>query len=303
MKASFIVFNRNKAGWVGRSVAGALKQTYPCEILIEDFASTDDSRAEIEHAIENTPKGNKDSRVEFTKNDAPTESTMRKVNEAIISMAQRAKGEWIFHSSSDDYSLPDRVRVCMNEIAKKECVGVATTMFFAKPGETISMQTPVSGFPLSTGYVRASEGITKLAYGSTIWAYKRDWLLNIGSAGDSTADVYYGFLASLDKGYYVIANPQHVHVYHEGMDNIGFGGRLKAAERSGDKATILRINELNHFQLMELYLSTAAKAFEKYPLAHQEDKTAVLNMILAQAGGWLSARKALHAEKITPDIL
>lgn len=303
MKCSFIVFNRNKAGYVGKAVAGALKQTYPCEILIEDFASTDDSRAEIEHAISSTLLGNKDSTVDFTKNDAPTVSSMRKVNEAIISMAERAKGEWIFHSSSDDYSLSERVRLCMNAVSQNPCVGVATTMFFVKPGEEITMETPISGFPRQSGYVQAATGLTNLAYGSTIWAYKRDWLLKMGSAGDSTADVYYGFLASLDKGYYVVANPQHVHVQHEDLDNIGFGGRLKAAEKSGDQETILRINELNRFQLMELYLHTASSAAEKYPLAHEGDKTAVLNMVIAQAAGWCQARQALHEAKVTPGIL
>src|SRR3990167_2052528 len=100
-------------------------------------------------------------------------------------------------------------------------------MHFLESGQELQGQVPVSGFPQTTGYVAAGEGLLKLAYGSTIAGYRRGFLLWVGEQNDSTPDVYWGFLAALDKGFYVVANPQHVHCTHADVQNTGFQGRMK----------------------------------------------------------------------------
>lgn len=297
MRPAFIINNRNKGKFVYRCVAGALAQTHPCDIFIADFGSTDNSRAEIERALAEI-KLSSQHKVEYVKNDDPTEASMSAVNHAIAWMVDQVPNEWIFQCSSDDYSLPDRVRVCMEVAKKYSCAGIATTMRFEAPGRP--EHNALSGYPTESGYVSAGLGLMRLAYGSTIWGYRRDFLKKVGLNVPCTLDVYLGYLAALDKGYYVVANPQHVHYMAADNENIGFQGKMRAAEESGDKATITRINELNRFQLFELYLLTKIRQQELYPMAHQDEQNALLSMMLSQAHGWYTERKLLHEQKVTP---
>ena len=304
MKPAFIINNRNKEKHVFRCVAAALAQSWPCEIIIADFASTDDSRSEIKRALA-LPKA-ADHEVRYIEKDEPTVASMLAVNRAIKWMCEQTKAEWIFQCSSDDYSLPDRVKVCMLAIEKlksegRDLSGIATTMRFENPEKPDEIA--LSGYPTEDGYISGGIGIQRLAYGSTIWAYKREFLEKVGLDVPCTLDVYLGYLASLDKGYYVIANPQHVHYMALDEENIGFQGKMRAAEKAGDMATIHRINELNRFQLFELYLYAAARANHLYPLAHELDRHALTQMLLNQASGWYGERKNLHDKKITPGVM
>jgi glycosyltransferase involved in cell wall biosynthesis len=300
MRPAFIINNRNKGRFVYRCVAGAMAQTVPCDIFIADFGSTDDSRKEIARAITECKKGS-DHKIDFVTNDETTEASMVAVNRAISWMVDQVPNEWIFQCSSDDYSLPERVRLCMEAAKKHECVGVATTMRFEAPGKI--EDGALSGYPTQSGYVSAGIGIQRLAYGSTIWAYRRDFLKKVGLDVPCTLDVYLGYLASLDKGYYVVANPQHVHYMASDNENIGFQGKMRAAEAAGDKATINRINELNRFQLFELYLKTIERQQQLYPLAHPQDRDPIISMLISQACGWYAERKRLHEEKTAPWIM
>lgn len=297
MRPTFIVNNRNKQGFVGTAVAGALSQTVPCEILISDFKSTDKSTDEIKRAIDESPRGASHD-VRFVTCPLHPAQTMQSVNEHFDWMVSQTKGEWIFQSSSDDYSLPDRVRVCMEAVENHPCSVVATTMWFEKPGE--AKRQARSGFPTETGYVKPGEGLLRLAYGSVIAAYHRDFLTRVGNGGPNTLDVYYGFMAALDKGFYVVCDQQHVHVEHESVNNIGFQGKMRGA--GGDD--LLRLAELNHFQLLQLYDGVAECCKRLHPDGiNPDDWDALLNMIFGQAKGWLEARKVLHAKGVTPGVL
>jgi glycosyltransferase involved in cell wall biosynthesis len=300
MRVAFVLNNYNKGRYVYQAVAGALAQTYPCEVIISDYQSTDNSREEIERAISTAPRA-AEHEVRFLKPDhLPTpKSTQRSCNEHLDWLYSQTKAEWIFQCSADDYSLPERVRKCMMAVAKNECDIVATTMRFEDPTNPGLMQH--SGYPVKTGYVQAGDGLLKLAYGSTIHGFHRDFLEKAGSAGRHTADVYYGYLAALGRGYWCIAEPLHVHVMHAAAENMGFGGKLRAAVPGTDDAK--RIAELNHFQLLDLYYATAVRAQELYPMQHQDDRNAALGMIMGQVGALIRERNILHDEGITPGII
>jgi glycosyltransferase involved in cell wall biosynthesis len=302
VKAAFVINARNKAKWVGDAVRGALAQTYPCEIVLSDQSSEDGTYEAMEKELAQVPKHHS---VKLLRCPVGGKYGMAACNAHFMWCAEQTEAEWIFQCSADDYSLPERVSVCMEALRSidHKAAVIANTMFFVNPGEKVGPQTPMTGFPLVSGYVRAGEGLHKMAYGSTIHGFRRDWLLTVGSAGDSTMDVFYGYLAALNEGFYVVANPQHVHVQHAEPGNMGFQGKLRAAEASGDAAQLARINELNRFQLLELYYATAVRAQALYPMAHQVDRDALLNMIIAQAAGWLSERKNLHANGWTPGVL
>lgn len=299
MKASFIINARNKAALVGRAVRWALAQTYPCEILLSDQASTDGTYEAMEKEIAGYTGHHT-----VTLLRCPIEGAygMRACNQHIQWLAEQATGEWIFQCSADDYSLPERVKVCMQALENLnrqglDAVGIATTMRFQ---DEAGADLGVSGYPTETGYVSGGLGIHKMAYGSTIWAYRRDWLLKVGLDVPCTLDVYLGYLASLDRGYYVVANPQHVHYMAADMENMGFQGKMRAAEKAGDKEAIARINELNRYQLFECYFLAAKRQTELYPMAKPDDTQAMVQMLVNQGVGWYLERANLEKEKITP---
>lgn len=310
-RAAFLLINRNKEMWVGQAVRGALAQTYPCHILISDQQSTDNSlsviRAEVENylAQRNEYVGGEPFhtiRIVWCPIIGPY--SMRSCNDHLQWCIEQLPPEieWVFQCSSDDYSLPDRVKVCMEAInalemsrAQRPFVGVCNAMFFDEPD---GKRTGSTGWPAQQGFIPAGEGLTRLAYGSTIWGYRRDWLLKIGLQVNCTLDVYLGFLAALD-GLYYVANPQHVHVTHASVENMGFQGKLLAA--TGDESLIL--NELNQFQLLALYFDCAERAQQLHQGLPAEAQNGIVQKILDHAQGLLQTRTILNAKGIQPGIL
>lgn len=295
MKPAFSIICRNKAQHVSRAVSGALQQTQPCEIILSDQHSTDGSLEVMKQTVEQF--GPTDHIVRIL--ECPIEGSygMKAANEHFDWVVKQTEADWIFQTSADDYSLKDRVKVCMDAVMRNKASAVATTMFFETPGVEQKMQ---SGYPTTTGYVQAGEGLLRLAYGSVIAAYHRKFLEKVGSAGQSTMDVFYGFLAALDYGFYVVCDPQHVHVAHADVNNTGFGGKLRAEMPEDERD---KLNELNRFQLCELYYHTAMRQQELYPMAHNGHQVAVRQMMMDQAVGWLHERQKLHDKKIIPGII
>lgn len=296
-KVAFFVTARNKAQYVARAVKSALAQTYPCEILLSDQHSTDGTFEAMEAAAVDAPERHT---VRFLRCPIEGEYGMRAANAHTLWAMQQTDAEWVFQCSADDYSLPERVAVCMRAVEKNNCAAVACTMYFTEPGEEVGASTP--HLKTESGYVSPGFGLVNLIYGSTIQGWRREWFLKIGNAGEVTGDVFHGFMAA-HEGYYVVANPQHVHVKHASLDNMGFEGKMRAAAASGDEAERHRINELNRFQLFGLYMRCAEAQQKFYPLAHQDDRNACLNMLIGQACGWYGERHNLHARSITPGVI
>lgn len=296
-KAAFVINARDKEKFVAQAVEGALSQTYPCHILLSDQFSKDATYDVMARTVDKY--GPTHHKVELLHCPVEGKYSMRANNAHFDWLWRQTDAQWIFQCSADDYSLPERVRVCMIAAEKNECAIVACTVKFhdpANPGQEM-----YSGFPLKSGYVNAGEGLAGMAYGSTIHGFDREFLEKAGPAKDHTMDVYLGYLAALDKGYYVVCDPQHVHVMHASLDNMGFMGKLRAAEPGSDDEK--RLDELNRFQLLDLYYDTALRAQELYPRAHDSDRGAIFNMIMNQTKGLIDARKRLHDAGITPGII
>ena len=297
MKPCFYVNNLNKERFVYRAVASGLAQTIPCEVLITDALSTDNSWNEIQRAVAEAPRG-ADHVVRAIQSPAAGANNFRSFSDHWMWALDQTDAEWMLQCSSDDYSLPDRAKVCMEAVAANKCSAIATTMFFEKPSET--NRNTCSGFPAESGYVTPGEGIMRLAYGSVIGGYRTDFLRKAGGFGRSTPDVFWGFLAALDDGFYVVKNEQHVHVQHEDINNLGFQGKLLAA--SGDES--LMMNELNHLQLAMLYDHCLGRALELHTTGIPEDAYhAVANTIFAQMQAQMRVRRELNENGLRPMVL
>lgn len=291
-KPALILLSRNKERFVGHAVIAALAQTYPCEILLSDQGSTDSSIDVMKKAV-GEYHGIHD--VRFLDCPVTGKYGMRACNEHFMWAMTQTEADWLFVTTADDYSMPDRVKVCMDAAARNRVSAVACTMFFQKPDE--SEPYGASAFP--DGYVQAGDGMKNLVYGSCCAAYHRKFIEKVGSAEDCTMDVYYGYLAALDYGYYVVNKPGYVHVEHADLNNMGFQGKMRAA--IGDD--VYRMDELNRFQLFNLYYKTALRAQTLYPMAHPNDQWAIRQMVMDQAVGWLAARQNLHERGIHPGII
>jgi len=299
MRAAFVINARQKQDYVARSVRGALEQTYPCEVVLSDQCSTDQTLQIMRDTVDSFGPTHHTVKIVQCPIDLPF--SMEAANRHMDWLWQQTSPEcdWIFQASADDYSLPDRVKICMEAVDANPCSAVACTMFFEKPGET--NRQSVSGYPRESGYIKAGEGLMRLAYGSTIGGYSREFLAKYAAlAGKHTPDVLWGWLAALDKGFYVVSNPQHVHCEVASLTNMGFQGKLRAA--TGEDA--LRVAELNHFQLCNLYDRCATLAQEFHPDGvPADDWSAVIQMVLGQTGAWLRAREVLHEHGLTPGVL
>ena len=299
MKPCFLVNNLNKGKWVYRAAAGALAQTIPCHVLLTDAQSSDNSWEEIQRAVKEAPRGHKDHEVTALQAPMKGENNFQSCSDHLMWAIEQTESEWILQTSSDDYSLPGRAAACMEAAHLNDCAAVATTMYFERAGETNRQQ--MSGYPSESGYVSAGVGLKKLAFGSVIGGYRKSFLKKVGGFGPVTPDVYWGYLAALDKGFYVVANPQHVHVQHEDVNNLGFQGKLLGAQ--GNPEELARLNELNRMQLFGLYFHCKSAQQRFYPLAHADDQNAALQMMVDQACGWYGERMKLNELRITTGFL
>lgn len=302
MKPCFFVNNLNKGRFVYRACASALAQTIPCEVLLTDANSTDNSWAEIQRAVAEVPRG-ADHTVKALQSPAKGGNNFRSFSDHWMWAIEQMESDWMLQCSSDDYSLPDRAKVCMEAVAANPCSVVATTMYFENPKQP-GRPTGCTGFPETSGYVNAAEGLEKLAYGSVIAGYRKDFLKKVGGFGPNTPDVYWGFLAAIDEGFYVVKSEQHVHIQHEDVDNLGFQGKMLAAK--GDES--LRLAELNHAQLMRLYFACMDGGIKMYtnrpaPAVAEQAINMAANAALGQAKAMLHAREVLSAAGVTPGTL
>lgn len=330
MKATFFVTARNKVKHVRRAVESAFAQTYPCHIVLSDQSSTDGTYEEMEKALSEIPmpmekyavsphpdialvldrevKDVPRHTVELVRCPVVGQYGMTAANAHTAWAMERATTPWVFQCSADDWSLPDRVAVCMRKLEELEakgqsCAAIATTMYYLDEKAAFDPEkTPYLNIR-EDAYVSAGFGIKNLIYGSTIQGWNREFFLKAGSAENVTGDVFHGYLAALDKGYYVVNKPLHVKVEYADLGNMGFQGKMKAAEASGDPELMTRINELNRFQLFELYYKLKLRQQALYPMAHQEDTNELLNMLIAQSVGWYLERSKMHANKWMPGIL
>lgn len=298
MKAAFVINARDKQKFVYQAAASALSQTYPCDILLSDQFSKDETYSEMERAVHNAPRGHEKHEVRLLRCPIEGPYSMRTNNKHFDWLWRQTDADWIFQCSADDYSLPGRVEACMKAVEENDCAVVACHVQFEEPGKGIVGKT---GWPTENSYVNAGEGMTRLAYGSTIQGFSRKFLEKVGSSLDHTMDVYYGFLGALDLGFYCVSEVHHVHVMHSSLDNMGFQGKMRAAPEGSEEHA--RLAELNRFQLLDLYYGIAVKAEEQYKMMHESDRNSLLNMILAQTAGWLQERKNLHEKGITPGVL
>lgn len=101
MKISIVITTYNRAALLRRAISSALAQTFPCEIIVVDDCSTDETPDYLSSL---------DDRVKTWRNSDRL-GHARSVNQGIA----LATGEWIKLLDDDDYLVPDCVEVMYRE--------------------------------------------------------------------------------------------------------------------------------------------------------------------------------------------
>src|SRR5258706_1817788 len=125
--ASFIVNARQKAKYVAKAVQGALSQTVPCEIVLSDQGSTDGTFEVMRDTVDAI--GSTHHQIKLVRCPIETPYGMIGSNAHFTWCVEQTTLPYIFQCSADDYSLPDRVAVCMEAVEKHPCSVVATNQY------------------------------------------------------------------------------------------------------------------------------------------------------------------------------
>lgn len=293
MQASFIVTARNKEKHVRRCVESVLAQSYPCEILLSDQGSTDDTRS-ILHQIAGAYSGPHKVRLL----DCPLldHKGMIGMNQHINWLMGQTDAEIIIHTSADDLTHVDRALWTVRAFEQYKPSMVLTGMYFSDENLIIG---GVNKHPTESGWVTPSNCVNDAVAGSTSLAWSREFFDKVGPIpGVPSCDVYLPFLATLDKGAYYVNEKLHTYVCYADEANTGLEG-VHRAVKDKDEGQRLQVEELMLFQITTGYYSILARMAERGWLT-EEASGVLYERILARAASWCEVRQKMAIGRIAP---
>ena len=134
--ASIVIPTFNRAGLVGRAIESALAQTYPCEVVVCDHGSTDD-----------TPRvaGRYGDRIRYVRRDEDR-GPIPCWHDGI----EQSRGEVVHINYDDDWIEPEFMAKCVGLL--RDDVGFVYTRFtihnFAKGSQALSLRHPAGTRPM-----------------------------------------------------------------------------------------------------------------------------------------------------------
>lgn len=299
MKVACLVPVRNKAYFIDQTVKSTLLQSYEgMEILLSDQGSTDKS-LEILTKMAGDYKGPNTVKVlqcPYTDNIG-----LNGFNVHIDWLMAQTDADLIIIVSADDLNHPDRVKRSVEVYQEHKPAFIGTKMQFLKPDGTYEGSTAFN--PQGSRFVTAREHVEKLVGGSCSTAFDREFYNKIGGLhGHVILDVYLPFLATLDRGFYMIDQELFAYVRHPKTDNAGLGGQLLAAD---DDDTKLQINELVGYQVVSTLYSAGRIAVNLYPDEWKDSDAwhVLYENIVNRTGDWVVCRDLLNQRKLAPRVL
>mgnify|MGYP001582463595 FL=1 len=304
MKVACLVPVRNKAFFVGHTIKSTLDQTYPCEILLSDQGSTDGS-LDILKYHQSAYRGPHHVRLLQCPDTEP--KGMAGFNVHIHWLMAQTDADLIVIVSADDLNHPDRVRRTVEEYQKHRPSFIGTKMQFLSPPADGSLKMEVEGItafdPKGSRFITAREHIEQLVGGSVSTAWDREFYEKIGGlSSHMIPDVYLPFLATLDRGFYMIDEQLFAYIRHPGEGNTGIGGRMLAAEQDGE---MLFLNELANYQIVSTYYEAGRVAVRTFPEAWEgsDASEALYQNIVHRTNDWVLCRDYMNVRGQQPRVL
>ena len=304
MKVSCLVPVRNKAFFVGHTIKSTLDQTYPCEILLSDQGSTDGS-LDILKYHQSAYRG--PHKVRLLQCPVTEPKGMSGFNAHIHWMMGQTDADLIIIVSADDLNHPDRVKRTVEEYQMHRPSFIGTKMQFLTPPADGSLKMEVEGItafdPKGSRFITAREHIEQLVGGSVSTAWDREFYEKIGGLSrHMIPDVYLPFLATLDRGFYMIDEQLFAYIRHPGEGNTGIGGRMLAVEQDGE---MLFLNELANYQIVSTYYEAGRVAVRTFPEAWEgsDASEALYQNIVHRTNDWVLCRDYMNVKGQHPRVL
>lgn len=297
MKASFLVPARDKVKHVKMCAESVLAQTYPgLEIILSDQGSTDGTR-EVLASLVSGYKGPHKVRLLDCPDTEP--KGMAGMNAHINWLQGQCEGDIVMMTSADDVAHPDRAKRTIEAFAETNASFVATQQQFCDPDGT---PRTVTAYPSESGWVDGRTHLYKLTGSSSSTAWARDLVDKYDPFPESEInDVVLPYYATLERGFYFIAEQLHAYLKHADPNNTGLEGALRAAE--GDDAKKAQIVEMCGFQLCFSYFSMIRRVEYLWPGRTEDGITALYERFFEKSQEWCIARGDLTRMRVSPTAL
>ena len=120
--------------------------------------------------------------------------------------------------------------------------------------------------------------------------------------------MYGPFLATLDRGFWMIDQELFAYVRHPDPNNAGLGGQMLVAQQNkkeGEADDILLLNELINYQIVSTLYQTGQVAVEKYPEQWENSDAceALYTNIVNRTSDWIQCRNLLNERRLAPRVL
>ena len=299
MKVACIVPVRNKAFFVDQTVKSTLLQSYEgMEILLSDQGSTDKS---LEILTDMAESYNGPNTVRVLQCPHTEQTGLAGFNVHLNWLIAQTNADLLVIVSADDLNHPDRVKRTVEIYQKHRPAFIGTKMQFLKPSGEIEGITAFD--PKGSRLITAKEHIEQLVGGSCSTAFDREFYKKIGGLhGHIILDVYLPFLATLDRGFYMIDEQLFAYVRHPKTDNAGLGGQMLCAESDDEK---LLLNELANYQVVSTLYQAGRTAVTFYPEEWEGSEAceALYSNIVHRTNDWTMCRDLLNQRKLQPRVL
>lgn len=298
MKVDFVVPVRNKAKFVGKTVDSILAQTYsPMRIVLSDQGSTDGS---TEILYEKVRQYNGPNEVQIIHCPDTEYRGQAGLARHWNWLHQQIDGDLIIACAADDLNHPDRA---------KHTVAAFEEFNPSYIGTRVAMRNPDGSFVNETFfYDRRSRWIPGDKHffefqigsaGSGAWA--RDLWDKHGPLVDcETQDMILPCMSLVERGFYFIDLPLHIHIMWRDPNNTGYDGRIRAA-REGSREWY-QLSEVNAWHNTSNWWDIVRRmrecgGFAKLP---SDGQTALLEKATQDSYMWKLLRDKLTMRRIPP---
>lgn len=294
-KVAFIIPCRNKAAYdVEGTIKSVLSQTYtPMEIVISDQGSTDATPQIIERLVAEYKGPNAVTVLQCPHTEY---KGMAGFNAHINWIHDQVDADIFIFTSADDINHFERATKVMEAFeAHPEADYVGTCVQYTNPDGTI---VGVTGFPwLESRFITPDEVVDKRVGGSASGAWKRTFYERHRLENHESPDVVLPFMASLEGGFYFIADPLYAYIYHADPENTGMEGRIKAARNIEES---MQANELNNYHIASNWFSVLRRLKKGgYELSETLD-VAIMRKVIECSHGWAALRDTMTMNRIRP---